>query len=158
MEETTNNPREVAASSPERELLLRALLLFLVLVFLLFHLEEAHAQSLDLAVDGYGLSIGNSKRISGIRINAVDRNVEEINGLNLTLWNPGKNPDAVYNGLAIGLIGTKSRTINGIAINGIGVSASEPNPAAEVSVVNSIGRNSVRTTSRTVLRRSRIFG
>jgi hypothetical protein len=85
----------------------------------------AQAQSLDLAVSGYGLSIGNSTRFTGIRINAVDRQVEEINGLNLTLWNPRENPDAVYNGITLGVIGTKARRIHGIALSGIGVNARE---------------------------------
>lgn len=98
----------------------------MILPFLLLSLfHGAFAQSLDIALDGYGLSIGNSKHFTGVRINAVDREVERINGLNLTLWNPGENPDAVYNGIALGLIGTKSRLINGIALSGIGINASE---------------------------------
>jgi hypothetical protein len=92
---------------------------------LLFSFQGALGQSLDLGAKGYGLSFGNSKRFTGIRLNLVDSQVERISGLNLTLWNPGKNPDAVYNGLAMGLIGTKSRLINGIALSGIGVNATE---------------------------------
>ncbi len=81
------------------------------------------AQSIDLAVSGYGLSIGNSSRFSGIRMNAVDERVERVNGLNLTLWNPGTNPAAIYNGMTLGIIGTKARRIDGIALSGIGVNA-----------------------------------
>jgi len=86
---------------------------------------SASADSLDLAVNGYGLSFGNSKRLTGIRINAVDRDVERINGVNLTLWTPGQNPDAQFNGIALAVIGTKARDINGIALSGIGVNARE---------------------------------
>jgi hypothetical protein len=99
-------------------------LIFLA-AFLVMACDSARAQSLDIAASGYGLSIGNSKRITGIRINAVDRQVEQVNGLNLTLWNPGKSPDAVYNGIALSLIGTKAQRINGTALSGIGVNASE---------------------------------
>lgn len=104
---------------------MRPFIFFTVFLFTIFHFQETPAQSLDIALAGYGLSIGNSKRITGIRINAVDRHVEEINGLNLTLWNPGENPDAAYNGIAVGLIGTKARRVNGIALSGIGTNAKE---------------------------------
>jgi hypothetical protein len=83
------------------------------------------ARSLDLAPGGYGLSIGNSRRLTGLRINGVDRDVERITGVNLTLWNPKKNPRAAYNGATLGLIGTKARQINGLALSGIGVNARE---------------------------------
>ena len=79
--------------------------------------HRAAGVELDLAVGGYGLSFGNSKRITGIRINAVDRDVERVNGINLTFWTPGPSPEAQFNGLALGLIGTKGRDINGVALS-----------------------------------------
>ena len=97
----------------------------LIACSLLFLVHDTSAQSLDIALAGHGLSIGNSSRFTGLRINAVDSQVERIDGLNLTLWNPGKNPDAAYNGATVGLIGTKARTITGIALSGIGVNARE---------------------------------
>ena len=99
--------------------------LICLIIFLIIPFHGTWAQSLDIGPAGYGLSIGNSSRFTGLRINAVDRQVEQVNGLNLTLWNPGENPEAVYNGIAVGLIGTKSRWINGIALSGIGVNARE---------------------------------
>jgi len=96
-----------------------------LLLMILLAGSTARAQSLDLAVNEFGLSIGNSPRFSGLRINAVDDGVERIRGLNLTLWTPGQNPSAAYEGLALGLIGTKARRIDGIALSGIGVNASE---------------------------------
>ena len=104
---------------------MKALITFSFTLLILLQTYTAPAQSLDIGPSGYGLSIGNSKQFTGLRINAVDRQVGRINGLNLTLWTPGKNPDAVYNGMALGLIGTKGRKINGIALSGIGVTASE---------------------------------
>jgi hypothetical protein len=101
------------------------MILLTVLLSILLPVHGTKAQSLDIALAGYGLSVGNSKRITGVRLNAVDRHVEEINGLNVTLWNPGENPDAVFNGIALGLIGTKAQRINGIALSGIGVNASD---------------------------------
>ncbi len=96
-----------------------------IAILLFIGIGSATAQSVDIGPRGYGLSLGNSKRFTGIRLNAVDSQVERINGLNLTLWNPKKNPVGQYNGLALGLIGTKGREINGIALSGIGVNASE---------------------------------
>jgi len=85
----------------------------------------AAAQSLDLGAADHGLSIGNSPRWTGLRLNAVDSQVECIRGLNLTLWTPGDNPEAVYQGIHLALIGTKGRRIDGIALSGIGVNAGE---------------------------------
>lgn len=34
--------------------------------------------SLDLGVEGFGISIGNSRRWNGLRINLVDHEVEEV--------------------------------------------------------------------------------
>ncbi len=98
-----------------------AAVLFAMLVLLVG--GGAAAQSVDVAVAGYGLSLGNSSRFTGLRINAVDRQVERIDGLNVTLWNPGDNPVAEYNGIALGIIGTKGRKFRGVAIGGVGVNA-----------------------------------
>ena len=92
---------------------------------LLIDAASAISQSLDIAPGGYGLSIGNSRRITGIRVNLVDHQVERVTGLNLTLWTPKKNPDALFQGISLGLIGPKARQIDGIALGGIGVSVRE---------------------------------
>ena len=67
-------------------------------VLLAMLLPRHGAASLDLGYRGWGISIGNAKRVTGVRINGVDRHVERVNGLNLTLWNPHKNPRAAFNG------------------------------------------------------------
>lgn len=81
--------------------------------------------SLDLAVSGWGLSLGNSSRIIGVRVNAVDDGVQSVTGLNLTLWNPRRNPDATVYGATIGLIGPKAGRIDGLALGGLGAVAHE---------------------------------
>ena len=60
-------------------------------------------RALNLGAGHFGLSLGNSPRWNGIRINFRDRAVREVNGLNVTLWNPGKNRFAVYRGVSVGL-------------------------------------------------------
>ena len=81
--------------------------------------------SLDLEYRGWGISLGNARQINGVRINGIDRKVESVNGLNLTLWNPDKSPRAVFNGAALGLIGPKAGRLHGLALGGLGATAQE---------------------------------
>ena len=46
---------------------------------------ESRAQSLDLTVNDVGISIGDSRRVTGLRINYRDRRMEEVNGVNITV-------------------------------------------------------------------------
>ena len=75
--------------------------------------------SLDLAVGGVGLSLGNSSRITGVRVNLVDHEVRRVTGLNLTLWKARRNPDALIRGAGIGLVGPYARRLDGIALGGL---------------------------------------
>ena len=79
----------------------------------------ARAGSLDLAVGGVGLSLGNSSRITGVRVNLVDEEVRRVTGINLTLWKARRNPDAVIQGAALGLVGPYARRLDGIALGGL---------------------------------------
>ena len=85
----------------------------------------ASHHALGLTVGGVGLTLGNSRMATGVRINAVDHQVERVTGLNLTLWKPKSNPDLVVTGVAAGLVGPRAKRIDGIALGGIGVMASE---------------------------------
>ena len=67
--------------------------------------ERSGIQSIDLMSNDTGISFGNSKRVRGLRFNFRDEGVEEVSGLNLTLWKPGENPDAVMKGLLLGIYG-----------------------------------------------------
>ena len=89
-------------------------------VLLMLSMSSSFAASLDIPTRGKGISFGNSKRFDGIRFNLVDKEVERINGINLTFWIPKKNPDAVMNGLAVGLVGLSARELNGLSFAGIG--------------------------------------
>ena len=95
--------------------------------------KEAGSASLDLTVDDFGISFGNSKRVHGLRFNIRDEGVEEVIGLNLTLWKPGENPDAVMKGLQLGIYGPSADELHFLSaglitveayslISGIGVS------------------------------------
>jgi hypothetical protein len=72
--------------------------------------------ALNLTVAGSGISIGNSARVNGLRINWSDRGLERVNGVNLTLWKPNKHLSGVINGAAIGIAGPGASEINGLAV------------------------------------------
>ena len=49
------------------------------------------------------VAIGDAPRVNGLRINFRDRRLEEVNGVNLTIWSPHRPARGDVNGLAIGL-------------------------------------------------------
>jgi len=88
-------------------------------------INQLCAQSLDLAVKNYGVSFGNSKNFNGLRVNFSDREVEKINGVNVTFWRAKNNMEAVVNGVSLGLIRPEAAYLNGIQIGGLGVGAAK---------------------------------
>ena len=84
---------------------------------------DCNHKSINLGYENYGISFGNSEYHSGIRLNFSDCGIKEINGINITLWEPKKNPGSVINGMAFGLAPLASR-IYGINI-GIAASITE---------------------------------
>lgn len=81
-------------------------------------------RALNLTVGTVGVSIGDSKRVTGLRLNARDRHMRRVNGVNATLWAP--YDDAVggtVNGFALGLPLTGARQIHGLALGAAGVQA-----------------------------------
>ncbi len=78
----------------------------------------AHPEwGLDLTIGGTGLAIGNIPRVNGIRINFRDYHLEEVNGLNLTLWPPqgDRRVGGIVRGLAVGLTAPTADRIQGIS-------------------------------------------
>ena len=80
-------------------------------------------QSLDIPSKTWGISFGNSKSFTGLRFNFRDSQVQRVNGLNLTLWQPRKdNKDAVIQGLSFGTL-PGGGYLRGIQLGILGVSA-----------------------------------
>lgn len=80
-------------------------------------------QSLDIPSKTWGISFGNSKSFTGLRFNFRDSQVQRVNGLNLTLWQPHKdNKDAVIQGLSFGIL-PGGGYLRGIQLGILGVSA-----------------------------------
>lgn len=78
-------------------------------------------RSVDLTVNNVGISIGDSRRVTGLRINYRDRDLREVDGINVTLWVPHEESRGDVRGLAIGLPATGARRIDGIAAGIIGI-------------------------------------
>ena len=68
--------------------------------------SDGISQALNFPTKTAGISIGNSKLFNGLRINFRDRNVDQINGLNITLWQSKQNRDAQVNGISLGILPT----------------------------------------------------
>jgi len=81
--------------------------------------------SLDIAINHVGISIGNSRRLTGIRLNWRDEGVEYVNGINFTLWAPGQNPKASVNGLAVGVVAPGAARLNGIVLGALAIRAEQ---------------------------------
>ena len=90
---------------------------------LLFTSLQISAQSFDIPSSRWGLSFGNSEKFNGLRINWRDKNVEQINGINITLWIADSNRTATVNGLSLGLVMPEAAYLKGIQIGGLGVAA-----------------------------------
>src|SRR5438034_8065179 len=70
---------------------------------------------LGLTVHDYGVSFGNAARVSGIRLNVQDAELERVNGINVTLWKPREPLTGTVNGLQVGLL-PGSEEVSGIGV------------------------------------------
>ncbi len=87
------------------------------------HRPGYHA--LNLGVDGVGLSIGNSRRWTGLRINFRDNAVERVNGFNFTIWDAKHNETMEMRGLAFGIAGPVGGRFTGATIGVVGAVAEQ---------------------------------
>ena len=105
----------------------KLMLPYILIVYFAFcpyvHCDDKDSESphLNVPLKNFGLSMGNSRGINGIRINLRDDGLQYVNGVNFTLWIPKDNDDAEINGWAVGLIAPDAGEINGISLGGIGV-------------------------------------
>src|SRR5215831_16905047 len=79
------------------------------------------AQVIDLTVHGNGLAIGDKPKMNGVRLNFRDRQLEEINGINATIWGPYSPAKGTVNGVALGLPVTGAARINGVGLGVLGL-------------------------------------
>ncbi len=84
----------------------------------------AGAQVIDLTSHDNGVAIGDKPRVNGLRINFRDRHLEEVNGVNVTIWTPYDPVRGRVNGLALGLPATGAAEIRGIGVGLVGLGTS----------------------------------
>src|SRR2546422_8373649 len=72
--------------------------------------------SLDLTIHDFGLGIGNSKRINGLRLNFRDVAPFTVRGVNLTIWTPAQGGVGDITGLAVGIPATGASTLRGLGV------------------------------------------
>ena len=83
-------------------------------------------RSLDLPSSKWGISIGNSRTFTGLRLNYRDCGVDHVNGVNITLWQPCKtNQEARISGLSLGMLPGGGR-LSGIQLGLLGIAATLP--------------------------------
>src|SRR5947209_2525148 len=81
---------------------------------------EDNPWSLDLTIHDFGIGIGNSKHIDGIRLNFRDVAPYVVHGINATIWFPAENRGGTVDGIALGLPLTGAKIIRGLGV-GVGV-------------------------------------
>ena len=82
---------------------------------------SAAAQGLDLTVNHVGLAIGEVPKVTGLRLNFRDRNLQWVHGINATIWTPYEPATGDVTGVALGVPLTGARTIRGLGIGAFGV-------------------------------------
>jgi hypothetical protein len=85
--------------------------------------DRGGRRSIDLGAGGVGLSIGDSRRWTGLRLNYRDSRLIEANGINVTLWNPYSGGAGRVNGFAIGLPATGATELTGVGLGVFGFAA-----------------------------------
>ncbi len=77
---------------------------YLIILTLLMFFIDLTAQSFDIPSKHWGISFGNSKNFSGLRFNFRDRDVDRINGVNVTFWKSYENDYSEVHGISFGVI------------------------------------------------------
>jgi len=77
-------------------------------------------RSLDLGVNGVGISFGDSRRWTGLRLNYRDSRLDQATGINATIWYPYEGGAGRVSGLALGLPTTGATELSGLGIGVFG--------------------------------------
>lgn len=98
--------------------------ILLPVLFLSFAFNS-FSQGVGIPSKKAGIGFGNSPIFNGLRFNFRDKNVEKINGINVSVWQPKNEQDqtGTVNGISFGLplaMGTENRNGIGIGIFGVG--------------------------------------
>jgi hypothetical protein len=103
----------------------------------------AAGRALGIPSKKFGISIGNSLEFTGVRINFADRDVRQINGINLTFWadnykswlRENQYYKSVINGFSVGVM-TTAGTMRGVNTGLIRVATSKNQSGLSAGVLN----------------------
>ncbi len=89
----------------------------------------SNAQGVGIPSKKGGIGFGNLPKFTGIRFNFIDKRVEKISGLNVSMWQAKNEGDqtGTVNGISLGLplaIGTEYKNGIGLGIFGVGATKS----------------------------------
>src|SRR5216683_1598250 len=92
-------------------------------ILLVFTSLISYSQGVGIPCKKGGIGFGNLPAFSGIRFNFIDKHVEKISGINVTMWQAKGEDDqtGTVNGISIGLplaIGTENKNGIGLGIFG----------------------------------------
>jgi len=99
-------------------------LLTTLLTLTLAH-TTASAGGLGIPTSHVGLGLGNLQDFTGVRLNWQDRDVQRVDGLNITVWAPAGDNRGTYRGLGLHLVGAGGDVFEGIHLSGLGLGAEE---------------------------------
>jgi len=97
-----------------------------LLLLLLATFSSGQNKHLSIGAKGNGICFGNSADYNGIRLNLWDKNLNRINGFNIS----GYVNSYAFNGLSIGLLASKDTISNGIIMGGFWAEANKHNGLA----------------------------
>ncbi|HMN10553.1 MAG TPA: hypothetical protein PKC83_17385, partial [Gemmatimonadaceae bacterium] len=96
---------------------------------------QAGDRALDIGPNRTGLSIGDSREWTGVRLNYRDSRLRRVRGVNATIWRPYDGGHGDVMGLALGVPLTGGRNVQGIQVaagieatdelGGVGVAAAQ---------------------------------
>lgn len=97
----------------------------LLLLFFPFSLSNVYSQGIGIPSKHGGIGFGNLPKFSGIRFNFIDKNIEKISGINISIWQPKEDTvqTGTITGLSVGLpmaMGSENRNGVGLGIFGVG--------------------------------------
>lgn len=118
---------------------------FLAFAFVLLF-NNAFSQGFGIPTKKGGIGFGNLSKFTGIRFNFKDRNVERINGINVTIWQTKNDSDqtGTVNGLSLGLpMAMGHANQNGVSIGVFGVAATENLSGINIGLLGAGAGNNV---------------
>jgi hypothetical protein len=89
-------------------------------------ISSIFSQGVNIPAPNWGLSFGNSTKFNGIRFNIIDKDIEKINGINISVWGnkESERQTGTVNGISLGIPAAMgAANLHGINLGLIGVGA-----------------------------------